>query len=82
MQGLVGESRTAAPLGFFAVVIESGNAGAVGAEMQLQVEFESVLIPGGITRAGGIAQDRARLSELLESIQGRRMLESGQGTGK
>ena len=82
LQDLLGEGWPVAPLGLLGVVIESGDPGAIRADVELELQFKGILIPSGITRASGIAQDRAGLSELLEGIQGCGMLERGQGTGK
>ena len=82
LEDLVGESGAATPLVFLAVVVESGNLGSVGADVQLETQIERILIPRGVGSAGGIAKDRTCLSELLQGIKGCRMLESGQGTGK
>ena len=51
-------------------------------DVQLEIQFQGFLIPRRIARTAGIAQDRTCLPELLQGIEGRRMFESGQGTGK
>jgi hypothetical protein len=66
----------------FAIKVESGNAGTVRADMELEIQLKRVLVPGGIAGARGVAQDRASLPELLHDIKGCRMLESSQGIGK
>ena len=80
LQRLLGERGTVAPLGFLAVVIESGDACPIHADVELEVQLKRFLIPRGVGSAGGAAQNGACLPELFEDVQGCRMLKRGQGT--
>ena len=67
----------------FAIEIKRGNHRPVGADVQLQVLFKALLVPSGVFRARGVAENRACLAVLLPRIQRRRMCDLlGQGIGE
>jgi hypothetical protein len=61
-------------------MVKCGDRIASGADVELEIQVEGILIPSRVTGAAGAAQYGAGLPVLKEEVQGRRMLESGQGT--
>ena len=57
VQDFLGERRALAPATLFGVEEEGGNMRTIRTNVQLEIQLKRALIPGGITRTGGIAQD-------------------------
>ena len=69
IEDFLGDGGAAAPLVLFAIEVESGYLRPIRTDVKLEAQVKSVLIPCGIARAGGTAQDRTSLAELLQGIE-------------